>query len=124
MLLLDTCILIDGLHALDEPAGISVVSMVELQSGLGAAPAATERARRQERYDGIARRFEPLPVDDAVLARYGRVDAAVRAVDRRPRSRLADLLIASTALAHGLALLTHNTDDFRGLEDLLEVRAP
>ena len=120
--MLDTCILIDGLAEVDEPACVSVISMVELVSGFAAVTDVVERARRQERYDRLAAAFDPLPVDGRVLARYGRIDAAVRVLDRRPRRRLADLLIAATAAAHGVPLLTDNAEDFRGLDGLVEVR--
>lgn len=48
---------------------------------------------------------------------YGRVFAA----GRTARSRLADLLIASTAASNGLPLYTRNPNDFTGLERLLTV---
>lgn len=124
MVLLDTCVLIDGLERVDEPASVSVISMVELVSGLGATADVVERARRQERYDRLSAAFDPLPVDGSVLARYGRVDAAFRALARQPRRRLADLLIAATASAHELTLVTDAVDDFRGLEELVRVRTP
>ncbi len=117
-LLLDTCILIGGTEQITEPAAVSVISMLELKSGLGAAADPVERARRQERYDRVASALDPLPVDSAVLAPYGRIDAAVRARQRRPRGRLADLLIAGTAAAHGATLLT---DDVAGGELLRDL---
>jgi predicted nucleic acid-binding protein len=40
---------------------------------------------------------------------------------RAPRRCLADLLIASTALAEQLPLITRNADDFVGLEGLITV---
>ena len=57
---------------------------------------------------------EILPLTDAI---------AQRAVALRQQRRmgLGDAIIAATALVHGLALVTHNTEDFRwigGLEML------
>lgn len=49
--------------------------------------------------------------------------AAVVCEGRKPRSRIADLLIAATAHASGLDLYTRNRDDFAGLEDLVHVIA-
>lgn len=47
-----------------------------------------------------------LPLNSAIL------DRAVSLRQQR-RMSLGDSLIAGTALAHGLTLLTHNVDDFR-----------
>ena len=52
---------------------------------------------------------------------FGRVSAAVVAAGRKPRRRIADLLIAATAIAEGLALFTTNPGDFTGLDTLLPV---
>ncbi len=54
---------------------------------------------------------------------YGLVVAAIAREGRKARSRFADLLIAATAHANGLALYTRNGDDFVGLEDLVQVVA-
>ncbi|MDT0323875.1 VapC toxin family PIN domain ribonuclease, partial [Streptomyces sp. DSM 44918] len=40
---------------------------------------------------------------------------------RKPRRRVADLMIASIAIAEDLPLFTTNPDDFRGLDELLTV---
>jgi len=66
--------------------------------------------------------FDPIPFDLEAARAYGRVHAAVVASGRRSRRRFADLLVASTALASGLPLLTRNPDDFLGLEELVEIR--
>jgi len=47
--------------------------------------------------------------------------AAVIETGRSHRRRIADLLIAATAHANGLALYTRNPDDFAGLGDLVDV---
>lgn len=124
MLILDTCILIDGLEDVTEAAGISVMSLVEMQSGLAAATGRHELHQRQEQYDAVIERFRPLPIDSRVLERFGAVDAAIRAIGRTPRSRMVDLLIAATAAAYSPAVLTDNLDDFAGLEGIVEVRRP
>jgi predicted nucleic acid-binding protein len=52
---------------------------------------------------------------------FGRVTAAVITVGCKPRRRIADLLIAATAIAEGLPLFTTNPGDFTGLDTLLAV---
>ncbi len=46
--------------------------------------------------------FDPLPFDAEAARLYGRLAAAVHGVGRTPRRRIADLMIAATAAAHGL----------------------
>jgi predicted nucleic acid-binding protein len=45
----------------------------------------------------------------------------VVAAGGKPRSRLADLLIAAVALAEAMPLLTRNPADFTGLDGLVDV---
>jgi hypothetical protein len=55
--------------------------------------------------------FEPVPFDVEAARAYGRVAAAVIAAGRKPRRRIADLMIAATAIAEDLPLFTTNPDD-------------
>ena len=127
--LIDTSVLVE-LEFLDPsrlPAelAISAVTLAELAAGPHASEDAEERARRQDRLQRAEAAFDPLPFDDAAARAYGRVYAAVAAAGRKPRGpRVVDLLIASTAIAHGLPLYTRNPADLRGLEGLLEVFDP
>jgi predicted nucleic acid-binding protein len=57
----------------------------------------------------------------AAAPSYGLVVAAVAAAGRSHRRRVADLLIASVAVANGLSLYTRNPADYEGLETLLTV---
>ena len=52
---------------------------------------------------------------------YGRVTAAVIAAGRKPRRRIAGLMIAATAIAEDLPLFTANPADFAGLDALLRI---
>lgn len=122
--LLDTSVVIDLdlLRADDLPRelAISAVTMAELAAGPAAAEG-DEAARRQDRLQRAESVFDPLPFGVEAARAYGRVFAAVRQTGRQPRRRFADLLIASTALAEGLPLVTRNAADFVGLEELLLV---
>jgi tRNA(fMet)-specific endonuclease VapC len=57
-----------------------------------------------------------LDVNGSVAQEFGRVRAALMDVGR-PAPDL-DLLIAATALTHGLTLVTHNTQDFANVPGL------
>lgn len=80
-----------------------------------------ERAQRLDVLQRAENEFDPIPFDAEAARIYGRVTAAVIAVGRKPRRRIADLMIASIAVAEGLPLFTTNPDDFTGLDHLLTV---
>lgn len=65
--------------------------------------------------------FGPIPFDAKAARLYGRICAAVISAGRRPRRRVADLMIAATAAAEQLPLFTTNPDDFKGLDDLVTI---
>jgi predicted nucleic acid-binding protein len=67
--------------------------------------------------------FEPLPFDTEAARSFGLISAAVLATGRMPRRRIADMMIASTAVANRLPLCTTNAGDFPGLSDLVTVVA-
>ncbi|MDP9164736.1 MAG: type II toxin-antitoxin system VapC family toxin [Actinomycetota bacterium] len=120
--LLDTSVLIaETVRPLPGQLAISVISVAELHYGVLVAAAPDVRALRLARLSRLQRRFDPLPVDDAVADSYGQIAAHVAASGRRPRARTMDLLIAATAHVHGAILYTRNAEDFRGLETFIEV---
>ncbi len=122
--LFDTSVLIDWPDEQPvEEVAISALSLAELAAGPLAARSASERAIRQARLQWAEGTFDALPFDTEAARAYGQVYSAVRAARRTSPRRLADLLIASVAVAHGLPLYTRNPDDFRGLSGLLEVVA-
>ncbi len=120
--LLDTSVLIaDDVSPLPGQLAISVISLAELHFGVLVAASPEVRAGRLARLSRLHRRFDPLPVDDAVAESYGQLAAHVAASGRQPRARTMDLLIAATAHVHGATLYTRNVADFRGLESFLPV---
>lgn len=125
--LLDTSVVVD--HDLIDPAllpdesAIAAVTLAELAAGPHATEDEEERARRQDRLQWAAATWDPIPFDEGAARAYGRVFAATRGAGRSSRSRLADLLLAATAIAEGLDLYTRNPKDFAGLESLLRVVA-
>jgi len=109
---------------------ISAITLAELSAG----PHEVRRNEEQDDYDEHAERarrldvlqraeneFDPIPFDAEAARIYGRVCAAVISAGRKPRRRVADLMIAAIAIAEDLPLFTTNPDDFTGLDDLLTV---
>jgi predicted nucleic acid-binding protein len=93
--------------ALPDPpaeATISVVTLCGLHRGVLAAPP-DERAARLAVLAYTERTFKALAVDERVAPEYGRISAEA---GRDVRRHLADLLIAATAAANGLPLLTRD----------------
>ena len=123
--LLDTSVVID--HDIVDPASlpdesaIAAVTLAELAAGPHATGDDVERARRQDRLQWAATTWEPLPLDAEAARACGLVFAATRAAGRSSRTRLADLLIAATAAAHGLPLYTRNPGNFIGLDGIVRV---
>lgn len=107
---------------LPDESAIATITLAELAAGPLAARSDTERANRQDRLQWAAQTWDPLPFDTDAARMYGRVYAAMRVSGRSTRSRLADLLIASTAASNELALYTRNPNDFVGLEQILRIR--
>lgn len=122
--LLDTSTLVDGLTG-GRPSSVSVLSLVELSSGLHVPGLRRDQLRiRQALYDTVVMMYGALPVDDLVARSYLHVDRAVQQLGRNSRPRRIDLLLAATAHAHDLRLVTRNPVDFRGLDHLVEVVEP
>lgn len=123
--LLDTSVLVD--HDRIDPAklpdesAIAAITLAELTAGPHATGDDVERASRQDRLLWAASTWDPLPFDSAAARAYGRVFAAARRAGRSSRARVADLLIASTAIANDLPLYTRNPHDLAGLEELLQI---
>jgi predicted nucleic acid-binding protein len=123
--LLDTSVLVDhdqiDPSRLPEDSAIAAISLAELNAGPHATADDAERARRQDRLMWVASTWDPLPFDAAAARAYGLVFAATRRAGRTSRARLADLLIAATALANDLPVYTRNPADFAGLQELLQI---
>ena len=122
--ILDTSVVIaSDVEPLVGELAVSAVTLAELHFGVLVAKDQQVRAERLRRLLVVERKFDALPVDDAVAASYGQIAAAVVDSGRQPRARSMDLLIAATAHAHAARLYTRNTADFGGLGQLVDVVA-
>lgn len=120
--LLDTSVVIAvDVPPLEGELAISAATLAELHFGVLVARDAATRAERLRRLSVLHRKFDALPVDDAVAASYGQLAAAVVDAGRQPRARTMDLLIAATAHAHSARLYTRNAGDFLGADTLVEI---
>ena len=100
---------------------ITAVTLGELSFGPHATDDPVKRAGRVAVLQHVEATFDPLPYDQGAARLFGQICAAVRAVGREPRKRVADLMIAATAASNQLPLYTANPGDFRGSESLVEV---
>ncbi len=126
--IIDTSVVVDleQLEAGQLPVelAVSAVTMAELAAGPHATRDAEERARRQDRLQRAEAAFDPLPFDGESARAYGRIYAAEIASGQKTRGpRALNLMIAATACAANLPIDTRNAEDFRGLQDLVDVFA-
>ena len=95
---------------LPDRVAVSVVTLGELELGVLAAADEETRVQRADSLN-LARSADPIPISEAVMSSWARlVDDARRAGVHR-LIRLTDALIAATAVAHGLPVVTQD-DDF------------
>jgi predicted nucleic acid-binding protein len=124
--LIDTSIAVDSRRIASVGASIrvaiSALTLAELTVGPHAVDDDLKRACRREHLRRVETMVETLPFDIRCAQAWSRVYVSVDRVGRKPRgSRAVDLMIAATALAHGLPLYTKNAKDLCGLENLIEI---
>lgn len=107
---------------LDDPpdaTAISIVTLCELHHGVLAASDA-KRPVRLRTLDWVRHNCEMLPLDDDAAPRYGQLMfEAQRRTGARPRT--GDAMIAATAMARDIPVLTRDQDfeAFQGLKVIL-----
>lgn len=108
--------LIGWLHEADEERMfLSVITIGEIRRGVDRMSDGRRKARLTTWLsEQVADRFDQrlLPVDFGVAQAWGRIRARAEGIGQRVDA--VDALIAATAEAHGLAVVTRNRKDFRG----------
>jgi predicted nucleic acid-binding protein len=125
--LLDTSVVIahteEELDAtLPTEVAISVATLAELHYGVLVASDAETRRQRLSRLGLVESMFNPLPLDAGVARGFATIAHAVKTGGGQPRARVMDLWIAATALTYKLPLYTRNFEDFKLLQELIDVR--
>lgn len=95
------------LGRMPERLAVSVVTIGELRLGVLAAADRATRALRAETL-ALARRSDPIPISEAVMATWAELMRACADARLRRQVNLMDSLIAATALEHGLAVVTQD----------------
>lgn len=105
----------------EETLYLSVLTLGEIRKGIARLPAGPKR-RRLERWleHDLIERFTGriIPVDVEAADLWGRLQA--QAENKGHPLPTLDSLLAATAMAHGLAIVTRNTSDFEstGVEQI------
>ena len=110
--LLDTSVFIASevgrpLGELPDRVTVSVVTIGELELGVLSAADDTSRARRAGTLT-LARRVDPVPISEAIMAAWARLVSDCRNAGIQRAVKLTDALIAATALDLGLPVVTQD----------------
>ena len=126
--LLDTSVFIARetdrpLGALPNRVTVSVVTIGELELGVYSAADSVRRARRAGTL-ALARKIDPVPIGEAVMIAWARLVADCREAGIQRTLKLADSLIAATAIDLGLPVVTQDNDydQMARAHPLLQVR--
>lgn len=96
------------LGELPEKIAVSVITVAELELGVLRATEPKARARRLSTLSRVQSTYPLLPVGAEIASCFARIAAAERARGRRLRRH--DTWIAATAMKHGAAVLTQDSD--------------
>ena len=104
--------ILNKVTALNDRVVLSIITLVELEGGVYAKPALT--AIRRSRLDVMLSVLGVIEFDQAAAAAYRSI------VEQAgfSRRKMADRMIAATALVHQAQLATMNADDFKDVPGL------
>lgn len=95
---------------------MSVISYLEAIQGVARSPISSTA---RQRFDGLLTEIPVIQFGLAEAERTAELFDRLRQDGKRVRSRALDLLIAGTALEHGMTLVSNNADDYRDIPDLM-----
>lgn len=104
---------------LPEKIAVSVITVAELELGVLRAVDPVARALRLSTLSRVQSTYPLLPIEPEVASCFARMAAEG---SRGRRLRRHDTWIAATAMRHGAAVLTQDTD-FSSFEDIQVIRA-
>ncbi len=127
MFLLDTDVVIYHLNGvpvarqfiaglMNDAVHISTITYMEVVEGI---PLNTDPVVSGRRWLRLLGGIILLPFDEAEANRSAQIRRSLRAQNRSVRARQLDIMIAATALEHGLTLATNNEADYRDIPGLL-----
>ncbi|MEZ4523487.1 MAG: type II toxin-antitoxin system VapC family toxin [Thermomicrobiales bacterium] len=99
-----------------EGIAISTITLMEVLAGISTSPDPSEAHARIE---DLAHQIPVLPFAEPEARRCAALRRTLQRRGLRVRSRLLDLMIAATAIEHGLMQVTNDGSDYRGIPDLL-----
>ena len=105
---------------LPEEIAVSVITAAELELGVLRATDPGARAARLSTLARVQATYALLPIDPEVASCFARIASAERSRGRRLRRH--DTWIAATALRHGAAIVTQDTD-FSSFDEVSVIRA-
>lgn len=97
------------LGPLPDRVAISVISIGELELGVLVADDDDVRTRRADTV-ALARESDPIPISESVMTAWAHLVNDCRRAGVHRTVRLTDALIAATAVAHGLPVVTQDAD--------------
>ena len=99
----------------DERIAISIVTYMEVYQGV---ERSEDPLKAEQQLSAFVASVPLLPISPAVARRCATLREALRRQGKRVNNRALDLLIAATAIEHGLTLVTRNVEDYTDIPDI------
>ena len=99
----------------DERIAISIVTYMEVNQGV---ERSEDPLKAEQLFSAFVASVPLLPISPAAARRCATLREALRRQGKRVNNRALDLLIAATAIEHGLMLVTRNVEDYADIPDI------